>query len=118
MAQATWTIILKVNSDTLEARSVKVKLGTPTREPQLAAGVMGRHFTVKPEASMVTCTVLHRDGWDLDKWATTENVSLVCISDAGPTYQIDGAYVSNSLEIADEGGGIQLEFTGPPATAV
>lgn len=118
MSQSTWTIILKVNGETLEARSVKVKLGTPTREPVLAAGVMGRHYTVKPENSQITCIVVHRDGFDLDKWATTENVSVVCISDAGPTYQISGAFVSNSLEISDEGGGVTLELIGPPAVAV
>lgn len=118
MAQATWTVLVKVNGNTLEGRSVKVKWGTPTREPQLAAGVMGRHYTVKPENSQVTVTILHRDGFDLDEVATWENVTLVCECDSGPTYQIDGAYVSNSIELSDEGGGISVEFSGPPATQV
>ena len=115
MAQATYTVIVKVNGNTLEGRSVKIKWGTPTREPQLSAGVMGRHYTVKPENSQVSVTILHRDGFDLDEMATWENVTLVCSCDSGPTYQIDGAYVSNSIELGDEGAGVTLEFSGPPA---
>lgn len=118
MAQATYTVLVKVNGETLEGRSVKIKWGTPTREPQMANGVMGRHFTVKPESSMVTVTILHRDGFDLDKVAAWENVTLVCECDSGPTYQIDGAYVSNSPELSDEGGGINVEFSGPPAVQI
>lgn len=118
MASSTWTVLVKVNGNTLEGRSVKVKFGTPTREPQLSAGVMGRHYTTKPESSMVTVTILHRDGFDLDEVATWENVTLVLECDSGPTYQIDGAYVSNSIELSDEGNGITVEFTGPPAQAI
>lgn len=118
MAQATYTILIKVNGSTLEAKSVKVKFGKPSREPQLAAGIMGRHYTVKPEASMVSCTILHRDGLSVDEVAGWEGVTLVCETDAGPTYQIDGAYVSNSPELSDEGGGISVEFAGPPAVEI
>lgn len=118
MAQATYTILIKVNGSTLEARSVKVKFGTPTREPQLAAGVMGRHFTVKPEASMVSCTLLHRNGLSIEEINSWVGVTLVCESDSGPVYQIDGAYVSNAFELGDEGAGISIEFAGPPAVQI
>lgn len=45
-------------------------------------------------------------------------MTLVCECDSGPTYQIDGAYVSNSIELSDEGGGINVEFSGPPAVQI
>ena len=115
MAQATYTILIKVNGSTLEARSVKFKPGTPTREPQLAAGIMGRHFTVKPEASMVSCTILHRQGFSIAEINSWVGVTLVCECDSGPSYQIDGAYVSNAFELGDEGAGANVEFAGPPA---
>jgi hypothetical protein len=119
MAQATYTILVKVNGQTLEGKGVKIKWGLPTREAQLAAGVMGRHYTVKPESSMVTVTLLHRDGSPtIDEIAGWQDVTLVCECDSGPTYQIDGAYVSNSIELGDEGGGISVEFTGPPAVQI
>ena len=118
MAQVTYTVLVKVNGSTLEGRSVKIKWGTPTREPQLSAGVMGRHYTVKPENSQVTVTILHRDGFDIDEIRGWQNVTLVCECDSGPLYQIDGEYVSNSIELGDEGAGISIEFTGPPAQAV
>lgn len=118
MAQATWTILIKVGGSTLEARGVKVKFGTPTREPQLAAGIMGRHFTVKPEASMVSCTILHRNGLSIDEINGWVGVTLVCECDSGPTYQIDGCYVANSFELSDEGGGVSVEFAGPPAIQI
>lgn len=118
MAKATYTVIVKVDGSTLEGRSVKVKFGTPTREPQMAAGLMGRHFTEKPEASQISVTILHRDGFDLDTMAGWSNVTLVCTCDSGPSYQVDGAYVSNSIELGDEGAGVTLEFSGPPAVAL
>lgn len=118
MAQATYTVIVKVDGSTLEGRSVKVKFGTPTREPQMAAGVMGRHFTEKPENSQISVTILHRDGFDLDTMAAWRNVTLVCTCDSGPSYQVDGAYVSNSIELGDEGAGVTLDFAGPPAVAL
>ena len=118
MAQATYTILIKVNGVTLEARSVKVSLGKPSREPQLAAGVMGRHYTVKPEPSKVSCIVLHRDGTSIDEIGGWSDVTLVLECDSGLSYQIDGAYTSNSPELSDEGGGVSVEFSGPPAIQI
>lgn len=117
MAQGTGTVIIKVNGKMLEGRAVKFKWGGFSRELQMSAGVY-RHYISKPEASQVTVTIMHMDGFDLDEIRNWENVTLVCECDNGPTYQIDGACVTNSPELGDEGAGVTLEFGGPPAQAV
>lgn len=118
MAQATYTIIIIVNGKTLEGKSVKWKWGTPSREPQMAAGVAGRHYTEKPEPSAVSVTVLHLGDFDPDEVGGWVNVTLVGQCDNGPRYQVDGAYVTNPIELGDEGAGVSIEFAGPPATKV
>lgn len=119
MAQSTYVVLIKVNGQLLEGRSVKIKWGTPVREAQMAAGVMGRHYTVKPESSQISVTIVHRDaGPTIEEMAAWENVTLLCECDSGPKYQVDGAFVSNSIELGDEGAGITLEFTGPPAVQI
>lgn len=120
MSVSTGTIYVKVNAELFEFKpGVKVKLGLPTREPQVAAGVAGRHFIVKPEPSMVSGTLLHRaESPDLDAMASWENVSILVETDSGVFFAIDGAYVSNSPELSDEGGGVNIEFTGPSARQI
>ena len=118
MALVTGTILVKVNGNTLEGRSVKIKFGGYTKEAQTSAGVAGRHYFRKPEPSMVSVTVAHYGYFSLEEINAWDNVTLVVETDSGQTFQIDGAYVSNSIELGDEGAGISIEFTGPPAQAV
>lgn len=119
MSQATYTIVCKVNGETLQGTSVKVKFGGFRREDKTAAGIAGRDYVEIPEASMVTVTILHtEDTPPIDVMRNWKNVTLVLECDNGKTYQCDGAKVSNAFELGDEGGGITLEFTGPPITEV
>ena len=99
MAQATYTVLVKVNGNTLEGRSVKVKWGTPTREPQMAAGVMGRHFTVKPENSQVTVTILPKVSGQIVRLTREDLLRLSSQIAAVPTRPpLDGADVWSLLQ--------------------
>lgn len=117
MAVATYTIIVKINGQTLQGTSVSFTPGGFTRESKTAAGKAGRHFVRIPQQSMCSVTILDLpDGPSLDEMRNWENVTLVAECDNGKAYQIDNAFVVNAFEISDEGGGIQLDFEGPEAT--
>lgn len=119
MSQATYTIIVKVNGQTLQGTSTKIVFGGHSREFKTAAGVAGRHFTKKPEMATLTVNVLHLpDGPTVDEMRNWENVTLVAECDNELVYQSDGAAVTNVIELGDEGKGIDLEFGGPPFTQV
>lgn len=119
MAQATFTIVIKINGQTLQGTTTKFKPGGVSRELKTAAGVAGRNHVEKPEPSMCSVTILHTpDGPKLDEIRNWTNVTLVAECDNGITWQVDGAMVTNPFELSDEGGGIALEFGGPPAVEV
>lgn len=116
MSVATYTIIVKINGQTLQGTSVSFTPGGFTRESKTAAGQAGRHFVRIPQQSMCSVTILHTaDGPSLEEMRNWENVTLVAECDSSVNYQIDNAFVVNAFEISDEGGGIQLDFEGPPA---
>lgn len=115
MSQKTGVILLKVDGFVLEAMpGVKANMGNPERSSVIANnGVVG--FFETPKESMVSCTIPHDAKTDFDKITNWTNVTIVINPDAGPSYQIDGAFLSNSLELTDAGGGVALEFKGPRA---
>lgn len=119
MSQATYTIIIKVNGQTLQGTSTDITFGGFSREFKTAAGVAGRHHVRKPEAGMLTVNILHtEDTPSIDEMRNWENVTLVAECDNGLVYQSDGAAVTNVLKLSDEGKGIDLEFGGPAFTIV
>lgn len=115
MSKKTGIVIIKVDGFVLEAAlGVKYNFGNPERAEVFGNGkVSGFYETPKP--SMVSCTIQHDALFDIKKITSWDNVTLVVRPDAGPSYQIDGAFLSNTLELSDQGGGIPLEFKGPPA---
>ena len=115
MSQKTGTIIIKVDGFALESLpGVKFNLGNPERTSVLANGRVAGFFEA-PKESMVSCTISHDALTDLEKITSWDNVTIVINPDAGSSYQIDKAFLSNSLELSDAGGGIPLEFKGPAA---
>ena len=119
MSQATYTIIIKVNGQTLQGTSTEITFGGFSREFKTAAGVAGRHFVRKPEMGIATVNILHTpDGPTIEEMRNWENVTLVAECDNGIVYQSDGAAVTNVIKLGDEGKGIDLEFGGPPFSEV
>lgn len=115
MSQATYTIIVKVNGQTLQGTSTDVTFGGVSREFKTAAGRAGVHYTEKPEMALLTVNVLHiPDGPTIEDMRNWRNVTLVAECDNDITYQSDGAAVTNVIKLGDEGKGIDLEFGGPP----
>lgn len=115
MAKKTGIILIKVNGKTLEAMpGVKFNYGNNTRTEVIAnGGVTG--FFETPTASMVSCTIPHDQNTNLEEIMSWAAVTLVIKPDAGPSYQIDNAFQTNALELADAGGGFAVEFKGPRA---
>lgn len=115
MSQKAGTVLVKVDGFVLEMMpGVKFNLGNPERTEVLANGTMSGFFEV-PKFSMVSGTVPYDAKTDLEKITNWKNVTIVINPDAGGSWQIDGAFLANSLEISDGGGGVPLEFKGPAA---
>lgn len=115
MSQKTGTVIIKVDGLALDMMpGVKFTLGNSERTTVMANGRVTGFFEA-PKESMVSGTISHDALTDLAKITGWANVTLVIKPDAGPSYQIDGAFLSNTLELSDAGGGIPLEFKGPTA---
>lgn len=115
MSQKAGTVLVKVDGFVLEMMpGVKFNLGNPERTEVIANGDVSGYF-VAPKPSMVSGTVPYDAKTDLEKIKNWDNVTIVVNPDAGGSYQIDKAFLSNSLEISDGGGGVPLEFKGPAA---
>jgi hypothetical protein len=112
----TGVILLKANGKTFECMpGVKVNFGGMTRTEIIAnGGVAGFYET--PVASMVSCTIPHDADTNIDEVRDMKNAVIVVNPDAGASYQINGAFNTNALELSDAGGGIAVEFKGPKAT--
>ncbi len=115
MAQKTGVILIKVNGTVLQAiPGVKVNMGGMERTEVIANGdVVGFYET--PKASMVTCTIPHGADTNLAEIQGWKDVTIVVNPDVGASYQINGAFQSNVIELTDQGGGFAVEFKGPRA---
>lgn len=115
MAKKTGVILIKVSGKVLEAQAgVKVNFGGMERTVVKANNkVVG--FFEQPIESSVQCTIPHDANTDIDEVRGWDDVTVVVNPDAGPSYQIDHAFVTKALELSDAGGGIAVEFMGPAA---
>jgi hypothetical protein len=114
MSQKTYSIIIKVNGDTLEALpGAQITFGGFTREPLMVNGKAGRHHIKKPVHGSCSFKLAHGPEVDIDAIRAWEEVTLVAECDSGVTYQMAGAYTTNALELADGDGGLSVEMAGP-----
>lgn len=115
MAKKTGVILIKVAGKTLQAMpGVTVNMGGMERTEVIANGDVAGFYET-PKASMIQCTVPHDANTNIDEIRGWADVVIVIKPDAGPSYQINGAFQSNVIELKDQGGGFAVEFKGPRA---
>ncbi|SPD73817.1 conserved hypothetical protein [uncultured Desulfobacterium sp.] len=107
---------IKVDGMMLETLpGAKIDIGGVERTTVVgAARVAGFYETPKP--SKVECEISVGKDTKLEEYGAMDSVTINFECDTGQQYVVQGAWLTNTLELtASEGGKVPLTFEGPPA---
>ena len=115
MAKVTGVVVIQWDGTSLRTKEgATLSIGGKNREPEYASGqLIG--FVEAPVGSTVSATLSHTAASDLRGLANGDSVTLIFQCDSGPQYVIRNAFLTEPPELAANGGGVTVNWTGQPA---
>lgn len=117
MAAMTGTLILKLDSATYETEegSVEFELGGPVFEGKVAPSTGEYNDWEKTTPGSLTATLHHTKAVDVEFLRRFRGGEAVVICrDTKKQWQMNGASISETLKLSDNGRGMSLKLMGKP----
>ena len=112
--QLTGIAFVKVDGELLQSKpGAKINLGGFKNTPQTGHRVYG--FTQEVVAAELECTLVHSFSTPVEDLRSKTDSVVQFETDTGKTYQINGAFIMETLELTDGEGELTLKFAGDPA---
>ena len=110
------TAIVRLDGKSVRSKpGASIDLGGFERTEDVADGtVIG--YVEKPVPSVITATLAHVSSEQYAKMRDVVDSSLVFECDNGKRYTVQGAFLTKPPKISGDGGGVEVEFKGQPAT--
>ena len=110
------TAIVRLDGTSLRSKpGASIDIGGFERTEDVAdGGVIG--YTEKPVPSVITATLAHVSSTKYAALRDAVDVSLVFECDNGKRYTVQGGFLTKPPKITGDGGGVEVEFKGQPAT--
>lgn len=115
MAQKTFTIVIKVNGESVQSLpGAKLMFGGFKRTALTVDGRAGEHFTEEPQPGGAEFKISHGADTDVDQIRNWKFVTLQAFCDSGVAYQMANAFTSEAVDLSDGDGAITVKMSGPP----